>query len=316
MQINNITSGGSKSIYVPLIISILNKLNFFPNVDLDEENLIILSKVLYKIEKFDTLWGLDFKGQSLGKSIINKTNKLLFKGNKPVDVEFANQIYKELIKMLSLNDEDDKNIKLLREHLNNKFNYEITDENSSFKPVSNKLYKLIIVRVFSGFKNMREQPFWYEKFRSEDERQNDLSYLKLSYEHIIPQKASKEVREDSKKMNKDFNTDYMTLVYKIGNGDLMFKSDNSRLSNEMVKDPSKYNMVSKTNFALNTPIMSLLPDKDGNFTEISFSPTLDWKDIKSEEDFKNRKKSIDERTNQIIEAYIYIMFSDKANKLK
>ncbi|MGX9357607.1 hypothetical protein ACWXVJ_00215 [Mycoplasma sp. 773] len=72
--------------------------------------------------------------------------------------------------MLSLNDEDDKNIKLLREHLNNKFNYEITDENSSFKPVSNKLYKLIIARVFSGFKNKREQPFWYEKFRSEYER--------------------------------------------------------------------------------------------------------------------------------------------------
>ncbi|WP_438340509.1 DUF262 domain-containing protein [Mycoplasma sp. 125] len=315
LQINNITSGGSKSIYVPLIISILSKLNFFPNVDLNEENLIILSKVLYKIEKFDTLWELDFKGQSLGTSIINKTNKLLFKDNKPVDVEFVNLIYKELIKMLSLNDEDDKNIKLLREHLNNKFNYEITDENSSFKPVSNKLYKLIIARVFSGFKNMREQPFWYEKFRSEDERQNDLSYLNLSYEHILPQKPSPEDRKDLKNMNIDFNTDYMTLVYKIGNGDLMFKPDNSRLSNEMVKDPSKYNMVSKTNFALNTPIMSLLPDKEGNFTKISFSPIV-GEPIKCLEDFKNRKKSIDERTNQIIEAYIYIMFSDKANKLK
>ncbi|MGX9357608.1 hypothetical protein ACWXVJ_00220 [Mycoplasma sp. 773] len=93
-------------------------------------------------------------------------------------------------------------------------------------------------------------------------------------------------------MNKDFNTYYMTLVYKIGNGDLMYKSDNSRLGNKNDKDQIKHdkNIESKTNVELSTPdLMSLLPDKDGNFTEISFSPTLGWKDIKSEKILKNKK---------------------------
>ncbi|WAM10729.1 hypothetical protein ONA00_05310 [Mycoplasmopsis cynos] len=150
-------------------------MQIFDNITNNKEKLLIFSKILHKIEKFGALWEISFEGQSFSKQILSITRDTLYK-NDNIDETIANVIYNKLYEILPVSFRKlDKNTKINKylEELKNLYDYEITDSDDKFKSPHNRIYKIIIGRVFNGFNN-KKQPFWYEEYSSNEERENLL----------------------------------------------------------------------------------------------------------------------------------------------
>ncbi|AMD81111.1 hypothetical protein MCANPG14_02076 [Mycoplasmopsis canis PG 14] len=315
-QIHHITSGGSKSIYAPLIWSLAEKMEIFKSKNLRNDVALLFSKALHKIEKFGALWEISFKGQSFSKQIIAISKELVTKEDE-INYETIIKLYKRLFKILDptiKNQAQNDWILTYKKKMYETYNYEKIDDSKSFSPANNKFYKIIIGRVFNGFHNSN-QPFWFEGYRSYEEKNNSIDFINYSYEHVLPQKPNKELENILEENNIDLTTKYSSLVYKIGNGILLNKNDNSKMSNKSNKSYITHGIKNITTQSVKIPgIKSLFDDKK----EISISslPLVNEEEIYnfSLDSFCKLEKSINKRTEDIIDAYIYILFSDDFDK--
>ncbi|WP_322958913.1 DUF262 domain-containing protein [Mycoplasmopsis cynos] len=311
-QIHHLTTGNSKSIYTPLIWTLIQKMQIFDNITNNKEKLLIFSKILHKIEKFGALWEISFEGQSFSKQILSITRDTLYK-NDNIDETIANVIYNKLYEILPVSFRKlDKNTKINKylEELKNLYDYEITDSDDKFKSPHNRIYKIIIGRVFNGFNN-KKQPFWYEEYSSNEEREKSIDFINYSYEHFLPQRPNDDIKKCLNENDIDISTKYASLVFKIGNGVLLDKEDNAKMSNKSKKNYVLYGIRNITTQKAQIPGLKSLDSENDIFIsplpfasdEEKFNFTLDK--------FLKIQDTINKRSKEIINAYLYILFGDE-----
>ncbi|MBU4690825.1 GmrSD restriction endonuclease domain-containing protein [Mycoplasma zalophi] len=309
-QIFHITNGGSKTVYIPLIwklIEISELLNEDKNID---TRLEILSKVLHKIEKFSIIWDIYFEGQSFSKQIINIVKSTLYKVDK-LNENISEMIYEKLISLFSYERIDKiKNCSNVlkeqyREQLDQVFNKD-WEQGIKIKEINNKLYKLIIGRVYLGLNNTK-QPFYYEKPASQEQKELEIDFVNYSYEHVLPKNPKEEIKEIFEW--KDNKNNYLTYVHKIGNGILLNLNDNKVLGNKEKKEYKINGIENKTSryISMTTVDEQTLEIDQANW-EIKILPNDDNDEIQKHiDDIKNK---INVRTEQILDAYVYIIFDE------
>ncbi|WP_040539497.1 GmrSD restriction endonuclease domain-containing protein [Mycoplasmopsis bovigenitalium] len=315
-QIFHISKGGSKTVFIPLIWLISRKLQIFER-EFSTKNIKKFSLFLAEIEKFSVLWNSSFSGESLTKSIQRICFDLKEKDLETLD---AKEIYKDLEKTISSlqNMSEYEKVNNLREELNRILNPDINNE-SAKKDAKNVLYKTVIGKLANAIslKN-RPTPRYFSEYKSSNERTVTFDYLSLSYEHSLPQKPNK---EDWKQIIDKTNVEideYQNIVHKIGNGCLLSKDDNSKIGNKLHKDYDKYFM--DTNNAT-------IKNGESQYKQIDFGKSkkenkLVWSEDKkinlpdiislpkklTRDSFNEFKEQIIERSKQIIDSYISVLF--------
>lgn len=315
-QIFHISKGGSKTVFIPLIWLILRKLHVFEK-GYSKKNIQKFSLFLAEIEKFSVLWNSSFSGESLTKSI----QRICF-DLKEKDLETLNpkEIYKDLESTISSlrNMSEYEKVNNLREELNRVLNPEMENE-SVKKDAKNVLYKSVIGKLANAISlKDRPSPRYFSEYRSSNEKTVTFDYLLLSYEHSLPQKPNKE--DYNKTIGKiDVKDDeYQNLVHKIGNGCLLSKDDNSKIGNKLNKDYDKHFMDTNN---------STIKNGESQYKQIDFGKSekenkLVWSQDKkinmpniislpqnlTRDSFNKFKEQIIERSKEIIDSYISVLF--------
>ncbi|BAW18540.1 hypothetical protein MBVG596_1051 [Mycoplasmopsis bovigenitalium] len=344
-QIYHLSNEGKKSVFIPLIWTIADKLKLFDSSNKKnneiEQTYSQFSKYLVEIEKFSLLWETEYKAQSLTRSIneICKSKLLDKKG------EFIqpNKLYEELEEMIGILKDKPKSEKILKlyELLNSKFNQEITNNGYKNK-ISNYAYKNVLGRLAYSL-TQEETPKYFCKYETDEQKEYYKDFTNYTYDHhTVPQTINKNLADIFNKAGiEDYKRD--NLIHKIGNGALITQPDNASKGNKSL-NPEKKNHFNQTVNGEKTKfnIIDFSSLKDGrivayndqfiqippaikhfqDFVDDELTGKVDknfkkYENLNEEEKeklFKDFTQKIKNRSQTIIESYISALFYDWIEK--
>ncbi|VEU66526.1 Protein of uncharacterised function DUF262 [Mesomycoplasma conjunctivae] len=300
IQIKNLSNNGRKSVFTSLITLIIQKLDLFSN---QSKNYIEFSKFLAIIERFTLIWDVNFEGQSLTNSIQRICGDIIgYDSNNFEQKTTRDFIYKQLLASINVNVEkiyDDfeyeKNlISRIHQNLEEKFIH-----TSSKKQSNDDAKRFIIQRVIQITKN--NNPLYYD-----GREQDNNSYIKMTFDHILPQKQPAELKVKFKS-----EEEYNIYVNKIGNGRLLSKKDNSSKGNNINKQDAleitNYNYTVK-GISSKQPMKILDLNGQQLIIQNKYLELLSQPNLKTAP-LEEIKQIIDTRSTQILSAYLSIFFA-------
>lgn len=208
----NFIIGKGKTIYIPLLWSIFDKMNLF-NFDLVKESTIILlrrlSKVVYKVARirfFNKF--ISFKGESLTKSI-----KKIVQSLNDDCTNFDELAYKNFVFLKNYAEIGEINEKMKQDLLNKKTDLLA----SSDDPIS-----LLLLINYSIGKNNKNLHY----FENDEQSSYFKDWTNLSWEHLTPVLRNKSGEVDQERK-------YLNL---LGNAHIASKKTNSSKGNKKLSE--------------------------------------------------------------------------------
>ncbi|UWD34392.1 DUF262 domain-containing protein [Mesomycoplasma molare] len=314
-QIFHIAHGGSKTVFIQLILILMESLNLFrqPDNKISEKQMILFSKYLAYIERFSALWKIKFLGQSLTQPIRNIIKKNFINSGKLLEPKELGKKLEEMIKEIQAMTEGEK-VTELYENLTTSFINIKNNEDSNYEE-QNILYKIILGKVFYSLKiKDKKNPMFFGGYSSEEQKSLILDYLPYSYEHSLPRNMKKEDKEKLTDINVN-EEEIQSVIKQIGNGCLLLKKDNSKVGNKTRKNYTNIGVENDTTKEIKDLTFRYI-DFENTKNKIVFSneyisiPKIIPFEFKSYEEFLNFRKHISARSESIIKAYVSILFYD------